>query len=951
MKSFSKRVASFSMAAAMVLSLAAVSPVDAEAATAKITKKSSITAGKTYTYNVKNVTKSQYIKVRMSSGVTVKYNNKTVKKASTKINGGKTIALKVKAADKVANYKATVKAVIYNKKTNKKVKTLTTQSTVKCTQLAVTNVQTASTTGKYLVVEFNKALTSLSAADVTIRNKATGELKGVEKAVLASNGKSATITLVGSEDAFANQGMGANANNFVVPNVDYTFSVTQSGVTATKDFTVDAVKTYVTVKDVDPVNRTIAYTAPYAQNTNTDTSAGMVRVPETVDATDLQELLGTTVNIWYDKNNKATKLTKCTETIKYGSFKVVSKNVTTPYLEDLATGEKYYFEVGSGLVSTTQDIVLTNGVTTTNTWYPANGVDHDMELDYAKVVLYSNGNIRTIVDVENFNEKALVSSVKDSIVYSGAKTAYNLKDYLILKAGKTASIADIQKDDVVYIDTANKVAEIYNDKTTGALQAVYDSQYKFGDKLYQTDLVKIIDGDATKGANKDYMKALLSAGKDVTVYFDRAKQPAFITGETKWAASSTDVVVLTKQAEEFTTSLNNYIRFTGFNGTAATTYDVNVADLSSIYYANLDDAVRADYGFSATEDTKGTKIVISDTDTVADRADDTKDTTVKTQKFVATGFNTGFNTGYVVDNTGKEVITAVNANALLAQKSVVELEKNDAGKVVGIKFMDEVGTMTGANVFKPGKSSVFAGSTAAKPAGAKEYQITASTPVYEYDTVTNTVRKTTYGAFAGTATTAHIYTNHVNRSSTYDVAYIVAETVTGLEASYVEAVIGSVKSLDGKLQSLVAVNGMNTKEYTKFRDDSVAKTPLSAGKAVTLGIAADGETIVSINTSKVYSGTTVSGDTYYSKISTETGAINDGTKEVKVIDRLTNGTKTLKLAPTEYTVVKKVVDANHNVTFEPVELSSLSTTLTPNNKIEYHVLDTNYVDVIVVYEM
>ena len=33
MKSFSKRVASFAMAAAMVLSVAAVSPVDAEAAT------------------------------------------------------------------------------------------------------------------------------------------------------------------------------------------------------------------------------------------------------------------------------------------------------------------------------------------------------------------------------------------------------------------------------------------------------------------------------------------------------------------------------------------------------------------------------------------------------------------------------------------------------------------------------------------------------------------------------------------------------------------------------------------------------------------------------------------------------------------------------------------------------------------------------------------------------
>ena len=106
MKSFSKRVASFAMAAAMVFSLVAVSPADAEAASKySLSKKSSITAGKTYTYKVKGVSKKQYIKVKMSSGVTVKYGSKKVKYNSTKITGGKTLSLKVKASDKVANYK------------------------------------------------------------------------------------------------------------------------------------------------------------------------------------------------------------------------------------------------------------------------------------------------------------------------------------------------------------------------------------------------------------------------------------------------------------------------------------------------------------------------------------------------------------------------------------------------------------------------------------------------------------------------------------------------------------------------------------------------------------------------------------------------------------------------------------------------------------------------------
>ena len=96
MKSFSKRVASFAMAAAMVCSLAVVSPVDAEAASKPAFEKtrSAITAGTNYTYAVKNVTSKQYVKVYATTGIAVKYNNKTIKKGSTKLAGGKTIKVK-----------------------------------------------------------------------------------------------------------------------------------------------------------------------------------------------------------------------------------------------------------------------------------------------------------------------------------------------------------------------------------------------------------------------------------------------------------------------------------------------------------------------------------------------------------------------------------------------------------------------------------------------------------------------------------------------------------------------------------------------------------------------------------------------------------------------------------------------------------------------------------------
>ena len=107
MKSFSKRVASFAMAAAMVCSLAVVSPVDAEAAAKPKFEKTrtAITAGTNYTYAVKNVTSKQYVKVYASTGIAVKYNNAKVTKGKTEIKGGKTIKLKSNANNKVANYK------------------------------------------------------------------------------------------------------------------------------------------------------------------------------------------------------------------------------------------------------------------------------------------------------------------------------------------------------------------------------------------------------------------------------------------------------------------------------------------------------------------------------------------------------------------------------------------------------------------------------------------------------------------------------------------------------------------------------------------------------------------------------------------------------------------------------------------------------------------------------
>ena len=127
----SKKLLAAVLSLAMVLSLVGIQPSNANAASYKITKKAEMKAGKTVTYKVTGVKKTQYIKVtKKNANVTVKYNNKKVS-TSKKIAGtGKALSLKVTAKEVNKDYTNKMTVKIYNKKNNKVVKTLTVSTKV-----------------------------------------------------------------------------------------------------------------------------------------------------------------------------------------------------------------------------------------------------------------------------------------------------------------------------------------------------------------------------------------------------------------------------------------------------------------------------------------------------------------------------------------------------------------------------------------------------------------------------------------------------------------------------------------------------------------------------------------------------------------------------------------------------------------------------------------------------
>jgi hypothetical protein len=802
----------------MVLSL--VAPTGAQAAAKySLTQKSGLStlkADKAYTYVVKGVKKTQYIKVSKTyKDVVVKKGSTTVKKA-TKIKGtGKTINLKVTCPDKVANYKNTLKVKVYNKKNNKLVKTLSKKATVKVVELKVTKVETASTTGKYLVAYFNKALASLKVADVTVREKDTNVMKGVESVALASDGKSATIALVGDETK--------GANSFVQMNRTYTFAVSQKGVTATTEFTVDAYAENVVVEGTDAEKKTIT-----VGNVTYTVAEGV--------AVDYEEILGRTVTFWYDKDMNVKKINVNNETVLYSAFALCIDS-TGAYLYDYATDKKHYTQDTEVLGNTSSTIgtsnIVVKGKNNTETYYSFNQKAHTyptfkdgQNLDYAKVILNTNGTVKTVVTVEAWTGNILVEKMNGTVAFAGT-SEQNFKGYTVIKDGKTSTVEAIQAGDVVFYNTTLKVAEIYDEKTTAPLNAIYDTKVTVGTETLEWKYATTTEAFNSKYVDSKngivdvtvpYLKALKAAGKDVTVYFDRYGDPVYIIGELGQVATTNADMVLTQNTAVDNSAFKNIVRYTGFIGDKIQNVDVDLSKVKAINTIKIGEPA-AVVGF---------------------KVDDNGD-------IVA------------VDKNGNVVASTTATTTAKADKNTLVILTRDAeGNVVGIN-----NTATHAGYNKTSST----GNKDSFEAGMKVingYQVQPSVPVYIFNKsneATVKVTKTTYGEFKNVVATREIDDQHTTKGAAdYVVVYKEAEKndvhaivilPDGIgddsnDSVKVKAVVSNYKTLDQKLVELTVVCGKETKTYTKF-GESFAQgvlTTYDTGKVVTLTLNKEQDTVL-----------------------------------------------------------------------------------------------------------
>ncbi len=923
-----KKALALVLSLAMVLTLAPIASVNSKAAAKyKISAKTTaISAGKTYNVKVTGVKKGQYVKVARTAGVTVKYNGKTIK-ASKKVAGtGKALTFKVTVPDKVANYKSTIKAVIYNKKTNKKVKTLSTKRTVKVSEFSiasvvsiVNNTQAANLAGaggvKYLRATFTKAIDALDASEVEIYRKSDNQLFSVASVKLASNGKSADLTLVGDDNA-------ANVA-WLKYNVDYVLKVSKSGATAELAFNIPAVIADASIVAYNSVNKTITTAVATAAGAASNVT---LTVPSTITI-DYEEVLGRTATIQYNKDQVIEKFElNSSEKVVYGAF-VVSDDGTANNgdgcIVDAITGEKYYSQrfvsAGSTVGETWRIEKAANGssaivgavnVPTAQNFDSAAGqYVNGTAIAYGKLILNSTGTVKIMVvgrvwgaaNVADNTSNILVTKVNGTSVLGGT-TEVDFKNYVILKDGKTISTSDIAEGDVVFYNTTNKFAEVYTNKKTGALEAVYNNRFAFGGKTYdvvsgtpanltsRTRYVK--SGGGLTNVDDTYLSALKSGGKDVTVYFSRSGAPVYLTGETGEVATTSVGLVLTADSNAFNQSLVNYIRLTGWDGKETKTYDIDISKLETIVAAN-----GTTYKKGYANQAKGAAAPAAN----AGMTGFVVDTTA--------GANTPFS------NTEKDLCTALATTTPIVmlgtdmkEQAYVTLTVTEKGVVTGINLEDQ--TNTGKGV----------ASTVALTKGMSTIdglQLSTATPIYVENSTTHAVTTILYGDYAGSVAIGNAY---ITSYDDKNVKAIVVDSanIAGAGTETFKAIVTEVEHAAGttnyinKLTVLVGNNGSTdaekfTKMFTKFATNTIdTAKAVSVGSIVDVTVASDKETVtdVAITASEA---PVASKDLNVTSVENKTFTIEDYANE-------------LAFASTEYTLAKI-----ENGVVTPIDFATLKT--------------------------
>lgn len=208
------------------------------------------------------------------------------------------------------------------------------------------------------------------------------------------------------------------------------------------------------------------------------------------------------------------------------------------------------------------------------------------DYDYAKVVLNEDGDV-AFVDAWNWEDFLVVEKV-DGFDVLGYDQEIDAEDYVIVKDGKTVSLGDLKKGDILFYNDSEEYAEVFNKSVEGEISRIYTDRITVEGKDYKyADAnAKYIDEDGdiadfTVSNFEDIVEAMQDSGK-VAVFLNRAGDMVFLSGDLGDLITSSSYVMVTKTSAQY----NN-------RGELMWTLDVINSEGTVVKYDIKDDDVNA----------------------------------------------------------------------------------------------------------------------------------------------------------------------------------------------------------------------------------------------------------------------------------------------------------------------------------------------------------------------
>ena len=395
---------------------------------------------------------------------------------------------------------------------------------------------------------------------------------------------SADLTLYGSTDS--------DGTTFLYANTTYVMTLTQDGESTSLEFELPAYMTDKIVTSVDVENNKITVVSSFKtgetgelwtdQNNNDEYDLGEedeleFNVAGKYDG-NLGSLIGRTVNFQYDTDLNLTAFSVDDAEVVYGAMQYVNDDsaltLKKGYYKDKLTGKKYYNSATSS---------STKNITRVYTAYDGDFVGLQptlvppVEYNYVKLVLNPDGTVSTANIDTTLALNLYVTDIDGTKVIQDGNNGVDLDGYIIVKDDKYITPDELEMGDVVFIDTTNKFADVYNNEITGSMDNVISGKLDLDGKTYNWNGAQYYDEaddkyktlsttDDDEGA-QNYLNSL-DPDEDVTIWISRAGNIRYIEGVETGVVTTTDVTYLIiEKAKSYQESLKDMLKIKVFDGT------------------------------------------------------------------------------------------------------------------------------------------------------------------------------------------------------------------------------------------------------------------------------------------------------------------------------------------------------------------------------------------------